>query len=137
MSFLSVLKSIGKGSLKVLAVTQQVQATAGAQLIESAFLPVPVVKLINSGLTSVAGAQHLASEAVHSTELTGTQKMAIAMAAFDQAYQDYAQESGLPAEPDKAKQILQGAYDLLIKIQAPVSGAATSALPPSTPSPAN
>ena len=128
MGFLSVLKAIGKGSLKVLTVANQVQQTAGAQLIEGAFLPGNVIKLVNSGFASVAGAQVIASEAVHSTELTGPQKMAVALAVFDQAYQDYAKEAGLPAEPAKAQAILQGVYDLLVKV--PTAAELAKATPP-------
>jgi hypothetical protein len=116
MGFLSVLKAIGHGLHIVVTDAAKVQNTAGAQLIESAFLPPTIVKLISSGLSSVAGAEAIADQAVHTTGLSGAQKMAVALAAFEQAYQDYSKEAGLPAEPGKAQQILQGIYDLLIKV---------------------
>ena len=116
MGFLSALKAIGHGLHVGVNVAAKVQGTAGAQLIESAFLPVPIVKLISAGVSSVSGAEAIANQAAHTTELTGAQKMAVALAAFDQAYQDYAKEAGLPAEPQKAQAILQGVYDLLVKV---------------------
>ena len=135
MGFLSVLHAIGRGSLKVINVASQVQSNQGAQLIESVLIPQPALKLVNAALNSVTGASLLASQVVHSTELTGPQKMAIAMAGFNQAYQDYAKEAGLPVEPEKAQLILQGAYDLLTKIQiaSPAPGGTSTPVSPATP----
>ena len=116
MGFLSVLKAIGHGLHVGVDYAAKVQSTAGAQLIESAFLPPPVVKLISAGVSSVSGAEAIANQAVHTSGLSGAQKMAVALAAFDQAYQDYSKEAGLPAEPGKAQAILQGIYDLLVKV---------------------
>lgn len=116
MGFLSALKAIGHGLHIGVSYAAQVQNTAGVQLIESAFLPAPVVKLISAGVSSVSGAEAIANQAAHTTALNGPQKMAVALAAFDQAYQDYAKEAGLPAEPGKAQAILQGVYDLLVKV---------------------
>jgi hypothetical protein len=127
MGFLSVIKAIGHGLHIGVDYAAKVQSTVGAQMIESAFLPAPVVKLISAGVSSVSGAEAIANQAAHTSTLTGAQKMAVALAAFDQAYQDYAQQAGLPAEPGKAQAILQGVYDLLIKVP--------TALPEPAPAP--
>ncbi len=120
MSFLSVIKAIGHGLGVGIKVADKIEQNPLVESLESLFIPAKVVTVIAGALHAVAGAQAISAGAAATANLTGAQKMAIAMAAFNQVYLDYAGPGHLPAEPAKVQAILQLAFQLLDEIPSTV-----------------
>jgi hypothetical protein len=118
MGFKSVMKSIGHGFKVAFGVAEKIQDIPAVQIAESVFIPAKVVALITAAFHSVAGAEVVTETAVANPNLSGAQKMAVAMAAFEAAYQDYSKAAGIPGEPASAQAILQAVYDILNQIPA-------------------
>ena len=104
-----------------LGIANKVESNPLVQSLEGLFLPPYAVKLVAVGLNAICGAETIAASAASNTKLTGPQKMAVALAAFEQAYEDHCKELGLPVIPGKAEAILQAVFDLLNVIPASVS----------------
>jgi hypothetical protein len=84
------------------------------------FLPPLGVKLAAAALHAVAGATTITASAAGNSTLTGAQKMAVALAAFEQVYEDHCKEVGAPVIPGAAQVVLQRAYDFLDVLPASV-----------------
>ena len=137
MSFVSVIKKIGHGFAVGIGIADKVQSLPSIQAVESVFLTPAVTKLITAGVHAVAGAQFTAVTSV-TPDMSGEQRAAIALAAFNEAYIEYAKAEGLPVEPDEVKAIIQAAFDLLNKIPTkpspfPPNPTPTPIPPPTTP----
>ncbi len=130
MKFWSVIKKIGHDAAVVVGIADKVEQNPLVQGLESMFIPSAAVKLTAAALHAVAGATTITAKAA-SSNMTGAQKMAVALAAFEQVYNDHCAEIGVPPIPGEAENILQKAYDLLdvlpAKLPTTVAAAAADA----------
>src|SRR5579872_6908656 len=116
MSFRSVMSAIGQGIGIGVKDAAKIESNPLVQSLESAFLPPTVIKLVADGLNAVSGASTIAAGAFANANLSGEQKMAIALAAFEKSYQDYVTTEGVSPDaaiPAKAQAILQNVFNLL------------------------
>jgi hypothetical protein len=105
--FVSALEAVGHVAEKVLGVAAKIEDNTEVQNLESLFIPAGVVKLISTGLDSVAGAEQQMAAAGFQNG-TGAQKLQIAAAVFTSDYAQYAQENGLdPESPAVAANVAQ------------------------------
>ena len=127
MSFLSALKAIGHAVGIGVQAADKVEQNPLVQSLESTFIPAKVVTVIAGALHAVAGAETVAAGAAATSTMSGEQKMAVALSAFNQVYTNYAVSVGAPVEPANVQAFLQKAFELLDTLPSGVQA------PPATP----